>query len=193
MVSIEEINSEVKKILSSKRYNHSVGVMNRAAELAKIYGADIEKAKACGLAHDIAKEMNKEEYEQYIKNNNINVDEIEKIKASLLHGKIGADMAKKKFNFSVDMQKAIEYHTTTDPNMDMLAKIIYVADKTEIGRESKYYDIKYERELADKDIDEAIIYIINENIKDMLSKNKIIHPKCIETRNKLIFEKNKKI
>ena len=107
----------------------------------------------------------------------------------MLHGKIGADIAKKKFKFDEQMQKAIIYHTTTDPEMDMLAKIIYVSDKVERGRTSERRDIEKEREMAKKDIDEAVIYIINININRLMEKGKIIHPKSIKTRNKLLLNK----
>lgn len=188
MESINVIKKYLKENLSPKRYEHSIGVMNRAEELAKIYGADENKAKLCGLAHDIAKEMSKEEYLQYVKEHSIKIDEIERTQTGLLHGKIGANIVKEKFKFPLDMQNAIQYHTTTDPNMDLLAKIIFVADKTELGRKSEY-NIERERELADKDLDEAIIYIIKETLKSMLEKEKIIHPKMIETRNKIINKK----
>ena len=75
---IQKINKGIKQELSEKRYNHSVGVMKKAEELAKIHGVDINKAKLVGLAHDIGKELSKEEKLEYAKNNNLDVDEIEK-------------------------------------------------------------------------------------------------------------------
>ena len=83
------------------------------------------------IAHDIAKEMTDEEMLEYAKLNHIEVDEIESIQPSLLHGKIGADIAAKKYGFTEDMVNAIKWHTTGRKNMSMLEKIIYVADKTE--------------------------------------------------------------
>ena len=75
---LTEINKELKVKLSEKRYKHSVGVMKKAEELAKLYGVDINKAKLVGLAHDIGKELSDEEKIQYAKDNNISVDEVEK-------------------------------------------------------------------------------------------------------------------
>lgn len=190
MELIEEIKKYLKDTLSEKRYQHSIGVMQRATELAEIYGVNLEKAKICGLLHDIAKEMTVEQSLKYAEENNIFIDKVEKINTGLLHGKIGADIAKKKFNISKDMQKAIEYHTTTNPQMDMLAKIVYVSDKTELGRDNKY-NVEYERLLANKDIDKAVVYIINEGLKNMILKDKIIHPRSIETRNYILLNSNK--
>lgn len=188
MELVEKMNEDLKNSLSEKRYTHSLGVMNKAVELAKKYGVNENDAKIAGLLHDIAKEMTVEESLNYIEKNNIQIDEIERKNSPILHGKIGADIVKKKYNLPQNIQNAIIYHTTTNVKMDMLAKIIYVADKIEDGRTSKEYDIEYERYLADKDIDLAILHIINENIKSLISKNKLIHPNSIEMRNKILLK-----
>ena len=60
-IDIKQIEQELKQTLSEKRYIHSLGVMERAEELAKIYGMDEDQAKIVGLLHDIAKEFTKEE------------------------------------------------------------------------------------------------------------------------------------
>ncbi len=187
MELIEQIKKDLKDILSEKRYTHSVGVMEMAAKLAEIYGADIETAKLAGILHDIAKEMSSEEKLKYVKENNIIINEVERINTPILHGKIGADIAKKKYGINEQVQRAIEYHTTTNPNMDLISKIVYVSDKIELNRKSEDYDIKYERELALKDIDKTIIYIIDSNIKSLLNKGKLIEAEMIETRNKLLI------
>lgn len=187
MELIEQIKKDLKDILSEKRYTHSIGVMEMAAKLAEIYGADVETAKLAGILHDIAKEMSSEEKLKYVKENNIIINEVERINTPILHGKIGADIAKKKYGINEQVQRAIEYHTTTNPNMDLISKIVYVSDKIELNRKSEDYDIKYERELALKDIDKTIIYIIDSNIKSLLNKGKLIESEMIETRNKLLI------
>jgi len=191
MELIEQIKKDLKDILSEKRYTHSIGVMEMAAKLAEIYGADVETAKLAGILHDIAKEMSSEEKLKYVKENNIIINEVERINTPILHGKIGADIAKKKYGINEQVQRAIEYHTTTNPNMDLISKIVYVSDKIELNRKSEDYDIKYERELALKDIDKTIIYIIDSNIKSLLNKGKLIEAEMIETRNKLLIEQIK--
>ena len=189
---LNRIQKDIKETLSEYRYIHSVGVMKKAEELAQIYNVDVEKAKLVGISHDIAKEFSPEEALKYVKDNNIKIDEIERINTVLLHGKIGADIVKKKYGFTKDMQDAISFHTTTNKNMDMLAKILYVADKIEENRPSGKYNIEYERKIANKNIDETIIYIINESIQELAKKNILIHPNCIETRNKILLDLKKK-
>lgn len=187
-MELEEIIKDVKSILSEKRFNHSLGVMERAEILAKIYGEDVQKAKKVGIAHDIAKEMSKEEMLKYTKENNIIISEIELNNPPLLHGKIGADIAKKKYKFDDKMQKAIIYHTTGDENMDMFAKIIYVADKTENTRKN-YKNVEFEQRLSEENIDNCIIYLIDDLIKKCINEKKLIDPNSILLRNKLMMKK----
>ena len=189
MEDIEKIKKEVKSILSEKRYIHSIGVMERAKELAKIYNEDEKKAELIGIVHDIAKEMTKEEMIEYAKKNNIEIDEIEKENPSLLHGKIGADICQKKYGFSKDMLNAIKYHTTGNKNMTTLDKIIYLADKTENNR--TYDDLEYAKKLSDNNLNEAMMYCLNIVISSNVEKNRLIHLDTIIARNEILMEINK--
>lgn len=184
----KEIEVNVKDILSEYRFTHSVGVAKKAVELAKIYGVDEEIAKKIGIAHDVAKEMTDEEMLKYAISNNIEIDEIESAKPSLLHGKIGADIALKKYGFTKDMANAIKWHTTGKENMSMLEKIIYVADKIEENRKGTRFDIEKSRELSKQNIDEASLFLMNESINYNIKKDAIIHPKTIEARNDLLLK-----
>ena len=79
ITDIKKLDEDLRKILSEKRYLHSVGVMKMCEKLANIYNADIEKAKLIGLMHDMAKELSKKEKLDYVKKNNIACNEIERI------------------------------------------------------------------------------------------------------------------
>lgn len=191
MELIDKIKEDLKNTLSERRYIHSLGVMEMAVELAKIYNVDEKKAELAGLLHDNAKEMTPEELLKYVDDNNIKISEVERINTKILHGKVGADIAKKKYGVSKEIQEAIEYHTTTNPNMTTLDKIVFVADKIELNRKSATYDIEAERELAKKDLDGAVIFIINSNITSLIQKDKLINEESIQTRNKLMIERMK--
>ena len=187
---LNKIDNDLKSMLSEKRYKHSLGVMKKAEELAMIYGVDINIAKLVGLAHDIGKEFSDEEMLKYAKENNIQVDNVEAVNVGLLHAKIGADICKKKYNFTIEMQNAIKYHTVGNENMDLLAKIIFVADKTEEGRnykdEAKNEQLQKVRELSKKNLDEALLYEIDSSLIYTIQKHKLVHTDSILTRNKLL-------
>ncbi len=186
---IEKIKIDLKEILSEYRYNHSIAVMNKAIELAKIYNEDEDKVALAGLTHDIAKEIPDSDAIAIAEKNNIKLDKIEKINTRLLHGKIGAFIVKEKYNFDEQIQKAIEYHTETSKDMDLLAKIIFVADKIEDTRKSTYF-LETVRKVASEDIDQAIILITSYVIQKLIEEDKLIHPAMIETRNYLKMKNN---
>ena len=187
-MNLDEIKKEIKKILSEKRYYHSECVMERCEELAKKYNFDIEKAKKVGISHDIAKELSDQEKLEYCKKNNIEVDEMERKNTTLLHAKIGGHMVKELFGFDDQMSKAIIAHTTGLPNMDMLSKILFIADRT--SKERKFPDIAYLNELLEQDINKAVIYILDKKIELQLKKQASMHTNTIITRNQLLEKIN---
>ena len=196
-MELEQIDEIVKQKLSEKRYKHSLAVMQRCAELAVIYGVDIEKAKKVGLAHDIAKELSQEDSIEIANEESIEFDEIELHNTALWHAKIGTSICKKEFGFSEEMAKAVENHTLGSENMSMLDKILFVADATGLDRD--WNDLEYARKMSETSLDEVIIYIININIKDNIERKRQIHPKSIIARNQLlnnltytIYKKNKR-
>ena len=187
MNKIEEIKKDLKNILSSKRYEHSIGTMEKARNLAKKYGEDEEKAALTGLAHDIAKEMTINEYKKYIKETNIQLTQEDKNCTNVLHGIIGADIVKKKYNFTDEMCRAIYYHTTGINNMTIFEKIIFLADKIEEKTRTKESTQAIDKIIKEKGLDEAIIYIIdNYTIPKIQNNNGIIHSNTVKMRNSLL-------
>ena len=53
MMPIQKIKENLKKKLSSKRYEHTIGVEYTSTCLAMRYGVDIEKARIAGLLQKI--------------------------------------------------------------------------------------------------------------------------------------------
>ena len=106
-----------------------------------------------------------------------------------LHGKIAADICKKKYDFDDEMCDAIANHTTGKENMTLLQKIIFVADKIDETR--TYSDVKYYRNLASEDLNKAILEIINYVIKDKIESDKPILEQSIKTRNYILLENEK--
>lgn len=184
---MEEIKEELKKMLTEARYLHSLGAMKAAGELARIYGENEEEAKLAGLVHDIAKELPKEKRDEALKKYNIEPDIIEKNQPSLLHSKLGAELAKEKFGVCEKIQNAIKYHTTGNIKMDKFAKIIYLADKIEETR--NYAEVEELRKLAKQDLDTAMLFVMDFTIQKSIKKQTLIHPDTIETRNDILIKR----
>lgn len=189
-MELKQIEEYVKMHLSEKRYYHSCCVMERSKELAEQYGMDIEVSAKIGMAHDVAKEMTEEEKIKYVTENNIEIDEIEKVNTGLLHAKIGKDIAIKKFGFNESMGQAIADHTTGNKDMDIYSKILFIADRT--SKDRNFEDLEYLNKLLINNIDDAILYILDKKISLQIQKKAVIHINGIIARNNLLI-KNKNI
>ena len=64
---------------------------------------------------------------------------------------------------------AIRYHTSGRPKMTLLEKVIYLADYIEPGR--KFPGVEEVRELAEKDLNKALIQSIQNSIIFLMKKN----------------------
>lgn len=188
---LNQIMQDLKENLSEKRYLHSVSTMEKAKELANQYNQDELIVMLTALAHDNAKEMTDEDYFEYAKQNNIELNELDKLETICLHGKIGADIAGKKYGFTKEMQDAIYYHTTGRANMTLLDKLVFLADKTEDRREGE--DAQKLRTIMNEEgLDRAILWDIDFfSIPKFIKNQRIIHPESIYARNDIIAKLKK--
>lgn len=180
MINYNDLYNDVKEILSEKRFKHSEGVVKRALEYAEIYNVDKEELRIAAIAHDIAKEFSDEENQKYIKEYNIELDEIEKCNKNLLHAIIGAYICKNKYEFSDDMVNAVKYHTTGRENMSLLEKIIYLADATE---ESKNYEKDFYVQTIKNDIDKGMVEVSKWVINNLTERKRVIHLNTVKCYN----------
>ena len=157
-MNIEQIKKDLKEMLSQFRYEHSQKVAEEAKKLAKHYHINEEEAYMAGLIHDIAKDLTDKESKQWIEKYNLPKELLEEKYKNIKHANIGATIAKEKYHLNNDICNAIKWHTIGNKNMDLLAKIIYIADK--IGREKIPETLKPVKELAYQDIDKALLYCL---------------------------------
>lgn len=155
-MDIEKIKKDLEKNLTSKRYEHSLLVADAARDLAKHYHIDENKAYLGGLIHDIAKDLNIDTMNEYVKKYNIDKSFLLPENIKIAHAEIGYFMLKEEYCFNEKICNAVRYHTTGDIHMDLFAKIIFIADK--IGRREINPKIAKLKELVYQDIDEAMIY-----------------------------------
>ena len=165
---LDELQEEIKDILTEKRFLHTLGVCHTAACLAMCYKADIKKASVAGLLHDCAKCLPDEEIKKRCKQYQIEMTEVEERNPYLLHGKLGAYYAKMNYGIEdTDILNAIIYHTTGRPGMTLLEKIVFIADYIEAGRKD-IPGLSEIRNIVFHDIDRAI-YMVLENTLNYLN------------------------
>lgn len=178
---IEDIDTKLRKKLSSGRYTHTLGVAYTAACMAMRFGEDMEKAYIAGLLHDCAKCISDDEKIRRCKENGIEISEAEYATPSLLHAKLGAWYACHKYDVhDEEICSAIRYHSTGRPYMTLLEKIIFTADYIEPNR-NKAPNLDELRCLAFEDIDRAVCAIAKACISYLEQGDGSIDPMTEET------------
>lgn len=190
-MNISSIINKLKNVLDSYRFEHSVNVMKMAESLAKHYGTDINKARIAGILHDCGKNYKGDDAREFIKNMGYEADEVEMLQPKLLHGIISKYLAKAIYGVTdEEILGAIRWHTTGKAGMNLLEKIIYVADYIEPLR--SFEGIEKMRKVAFDDLDRCIVYCSESTIEFILKKGVLLHKNTVETRNySLMLIKNK--
>lgn len=176
-----KIQETLYKELGQERYEHTIGVMYTATALAMRYGVSIEQARLAGLLHDCAKAIPNPAKLNLCKETQIPVNETEYHNPSLLHAKLGAYLAKTKYDIEDDeILHAIEVHTTGAPAMSLLDKIVFIADYIEPNRK-ELPNLSKIREMAFLDIDSALLQILTDTLAYLATDKKSIDPMTQQT------------
>ncbi len=184
----EEIKKQLRDTLKESRYGHSLRVADRAAELAEIFGEDSDKAYTAGLLHDIGKVRDEDTMLKICSNFDIILKEKIREDKVNLHCEFGKLIAQKVYGIDdEDILNSIRYHTTGRENMSRLEKIIYLADYTEYGR--KFEGVEEARELSERNLDEAMVHVLENTIVHLIDSGKILHLDTVRARNFLIKER----
>lgn len=154
----------MKKTQDAARFEHTLGVEYTAAALAMRYDCDVRNAQIAGLLHDCAKCLSDRERLEICKKQGIPMTKLEKRNPFLLHAKVGAYLARKKYGVKdKDILNAIRNHTTGRQGMSLLEKIIFVADYIEPGRKHAP-DLTKIRKMAFTDLDMAMVKILQDTL-----------------------------
>jgi predicted HD superfamily hydrolase involved in NAD metabolism len=182
----EKALAVVEKAITKQRYQHTLGVMETAISLAKRYGADVKKAELAAIFHDYAKFRPKGEMRKIIIEQNMPKDLLE-YNTELWHAPVGAYLVEKEVGISdKEILDAIRYHTSGRENMTLLEKVIYLADYIEPGR--SFPGVDEVRELAQKDLNEALVQSISNTIAFLMKKKQPIYPETFKTYNALVMK-----
>lgn len=186
---IEQYKDWLKNNLSEERYEHSLGTAETAAELAKKFGLDEEKAYLCGLIHDCAKCFPNNELKDTICNcSDLCEGELENPKT--YHAPAGAILAKQEFGIcDEEILSATRWHTLGKLEMSNFEKIIFLADKIET-RTRPLDLVKPIKEVLDEEngLNKAILICYANTIKSLVDRNLKICKTTIDIYNKLLSE-----
>ncbi|KUH47375.1 nicotinate-nucleotide adenylyltransferase [Mycoplasmopsis meleagridis] len=165
-----------------KRAKHCVKAAEFASKLAKNLNYNVKVAYHAGLFHDIAKRFSEEFSYNLIKKYTKNFSK-EKYPKEFLHQVCGALWVEKIYkNDNKELIHAISIHTSLDLELNLLDKIIFVADKICDGR--AFEGVQKLRKLALENFDLAFKEIVKLNYKFNLDKGVKFDKKALEIYNK---------
>ena len=168
---ITELLTYIEATLRPKRYQHTLGVAQTATTLGFCYfssDSDCKRAELAGILHDCAKYLTGDEMIQLCEKHKITLTETERINTALIHGKLGAYLAKKRYGIrDAEILSSVQYHTTGKPKMTTLEKIIYVADYIEPGRKMNCmpYSLAEVRKKCYQDLDKGLLMILTNTVE----------------------------
>ncbi|MBR2404010.1 MAG: bis(5'-nucleosyl)-tetraphosphatase (symmetrical) YqeK [Lachnospiraceae bacterium] len=175
-MNYQEMKKKLKKALDKERYEHTKGVMYTAASMAMAHGYSIEQSMIAGLLHDCAKCIPNDEKLTLCEKHQILVTSAETENPSLLHSKLGALLAELEYDITdPEILHAIKVHTTGEPGMSVLDKIIFIADYIEPGRD-KAPNLDKVRKIAFVDLNACMAQILRDTLIYLKQGNEVIDP-----------------
>lgn len=178
----------IREKLDDYRYEHSINVAEKAAEIAGQYGADIEKAYLAGLLHDVTKNLTDEEQLHFFDTFGIMLTDAEKSSPKVWHAISASVFIKEELGIKEkDILDAVRYHTTGRADMSLLEKVVYIADFT--SKDRKYPDVDVLRKIVSENLEDGVIYALSYTISSLSGKNKVIHPDTFNAYNQLLLSK----
>ena len=186
---IARIEAHLSENLSPARFKHILGVRETAVALAKQHGIDDAQAELAALLHDCAKERHDDELLALAKRHGLEADEHEQRIPSLLHGKVAPFVAAEQFSVSDEaVFDAMRCHSTGAVEMGPLDHILFVADFCEPNR--PYTAAAEVRELAERDLEAAVLEVMQFKLRKTLLKKQPVHPDSFHAYNALLNKRN---
>ena len=151
---MEELEKVVISLLNPNRVAHVLGCRDTAVELARHWGADETDAARAGILHDITKAIDGPLQLTLCEAYGKLLSAFSRRYPKTLHALTGSLVAERIFGENEAVVSAIESHTTGKANMNLLEKIVYIADYIEPNRTIP--GVEELRHLAFTDMDAAL-------------------------------------
>lgn len=175
---MEELERVVIGLMKPQRVPHVLGCRDTAAELARLYGANETDAARAGLLHDITKALDGPLQLTLCRAYGRILDSFSQKNPKTLHALTGSLVAERIFGENEAVVSAIRSHTTGKANMDLLEKILYVADYMEPNRD--FPGVEELRAAAFQDIDLALRMGLEKTLDMLREQGREISPESAQ-------------
>jgi predicted HD superfamily hydrolase involved in NAD metabolism len=186
-MSPTDVRARLAQELPPDTMEHVDRTAHLARKLAAIHGIDRDQAELAALLHDIADRYSDVELLILAERFGLPVNLTEARVPKLLHGKVGAEILRRDWHITDDeLLDAIADHITGSVQMSPLAKIVFIADKLEEGRDRYYHSLDPIRELAMTDLNAALLRLYAWRMDELMRSGRPIDGRLVTARNGLI-------
>lgn len=177
-LTLPELEKMAISLLKPGRVNHVLGCRDTAVELARVWHADETDAARAALLHDVTKALGSDLQLALCRAYGVTPESFFVQNPKTLHALTGSLVAERIFGENDAVVNAIRCHTTGKANMNMLEKIIYVADYMEPNRD--FPGVEQLRQLAYTDITAALKLGLSMTVNMLKEQKREISPESLE-------------
>ncbi|MFA6774743.1 MAG: bis(5'-nucleosyl)-tetraphosphatase (symmetrical) YqeK [Sphaerochaetaceae bacterium] len=134
-IDCTELRTEICKLESPHRSEHSISVAKTNVMLARRYreGIDETVLTATGLLHDLCREWSDERLYAFCEKHHVELEREEQACPWLLHSPVAAGLLREE-GYPEEMCVAIRWHTLGSVSMGRLGLIVFISDYLEPHR-----------------------------------------------------------
>jgi predicted HD superfamily hydrolase involved in NAD metabolism len=168
---------------------HVERVVTEADRLAgSLEELDREQVDLAAWGHDIARSLSPQELLAEARRFGLEISPVEEEAPILLHGPVGAEILRQEYGIDdPEVLAAARFHSTGRAGMSLLEKVIFVADKIEPGKVRAKPALARVRELADRDLDAAILEYLDLMLETARQEKWPLHPQAVAARDELLL------
>ena len=167
---------------------HLYRVERVALELARQHHVDEEKTRLGALAHDLARAMKGEELLARAHELGVTIHPVEAQVPILLHGPVAAELLRQEDGIEdEDIHEAVCWHSTARTGLGAPAKVVFLADKLDPQKISRYPFLGELRNMASSSLDRALLKFLDGELVSLLKMGSLVHPASIAARNELLL------
>lgn len=185
--SIEARLREAVEAMPRGLRDHVLRVESESVRLAELHHLDAERARLAALGHDLVRDRRADELLYLAARYQLSPDAIERTSPILVHGPVAARMLRVDYGVEdADILDGVDCHTTARAGMSALEKVLFIADKVEAEKLAHYPEYREVRELAESDLDRALLRFLDLYFAQALRRRWLIHPRALEARNEAL-------
>ena len=167
--------------------DHLLRTRKLARELADRHGVNADSCELGAACHDLARHMRPKALLKEAARLDIPISPIEQRVPIMLHGPVAARWLERDGEISNSkVIEAVRCHTTGKAKMRKVSKVVFLADKLEPYKVRRRPDLAEVLQLANVDIDMALLEFLNRHIIRQVERGDLVHPATLKFRNRLM-------